>query len=177
MTTETGAVKCRREGYDEQPFFFLEPEGETPYAVCWPGGDPERQREVAQALLREWPEKLEAHFEAPVHPEPHDNVFDLFGYVRKENVLRAFQEHPAVAFRDGGVRLRIWRKDNEDCIGLDEHGLVFYWGDPKTTRAAFAALGFEERRAPLIMEEEHWHSDPDDADAARSAFLGVLSIS
>ena len=177
MTTEAAIVKCRRKDYDEKPFFFLEPKGETPYAVCWLGLDPDRVRATAEALLAEWPEKLEAHFEAPVHPEPHDNVFDLFGYVRKANVLGAFEEHPDVAFRDGGVRLRIWRKDNEDCIGLDEHGLIFYWSDPKHARAEFQALGIEERKAPLILDEEHWHSDPNDADAARSAFLKVLAIS
>ena len=40
-----------------------------------------------------------------------------------------------------------------------------------------SALGIEERKAPLILDEEHWHSDPNDADAARSAFLKVLAIS
>ena len=28
-------TKAYREGYEEQPFFFVVEKGETPYAVCW----------------------------------------------------------------------------------------------------------------------------------------------
>ena len=77
MTTDAAIVKCRRKDYDEAPFFFLEPKGETPYAVCWPGLDPDRIRSTAEALLAEWPEKLEAHFEAPVHPERVEGLAEL----------------------------------------------------------------------------------------------------
>jgi len=173
--TDNEIVKCQREGYDEAPFFYVEPEGDTPYAVCW-FGDPERLRKAALSILRRWPAELEVHFEAPVHPQPEDHVYDLFGDVTRDNLERALREQPTVAFRDGGVRIRVWRKDREDCIGLDEHGLLFYWGEPDRARKVLSAFGVEERHAPLIQDEEHWHSDPDGAENARTEFVGALEI-
>jgi len=173
MTPEV--VKCQRDGYDEAPFFYVEAEGETPYAVCWLA-DPERLMEATLALLQEWPGALEMHFEAPVHPQQGDEVYDLFGDVERSNLERAMRECPTVAFRDGGVRLRVWRKDNEDCIGVDEHGLLFYWAAPDHARAAMARFGIEERRGALIQDEEHWHSAPDDAEQSRAAFVKALAI-
>ena len=82
-------AKAIREGYEEQPFFFVEEQGETPYAVCWLN-DLDRLREVSIAILQTWPEKLEIHLEAPVHPQEDDNVFDLFGDITRNNQRRMF---------------------------------------------------------------------------------------
>jgi len=174
--TKRGVVKCRREGYAEDPFFFLEPKGETPYAVCWLP-DPAQLQRVYFALLKSWPQELECHFEAPVHPQDDGAVhFDLFGDLRRDDLLSAARKHATVLFRDGGVRLRVWRKDTDDCLGIDEHGLLFYWAKPDLARGALAAQDIEERKGPLIQDEEHWHSEPEGADATRGAFVEALRI-
>ena len=168
-------VKAIREGYSEKPFFFVEEQGDTPYAVCWLD-DLDRLRDVSIAILETWPEKLEVHFEAPVHPQEEDDVFDLFGDITRTRLLGAMREHPEVPFRDGGVRLRIWRKDNQDCLGIDEHGLLFLWAAHYRARATFEKYGVEERTAELINDDDHWHSDPDDAEQSRTAFVAAMGL-
>jgi hypothetical protein len=54
--------------------------------------------------------------------------------------------------------------------------LLFYWAGPDVARAAFAAHDIEERRGPLIQDEEHWHSEPEGADATRAAFVEALRM-
>lgn len=168
-------IKAYREGYEEQPFFFVVEKGETPYAVCWLA-DLDRLREVATAILESWPEKLEVHFEAPVHPQADEEVFDLFSDITRTRLLAALGEHPDVPFFDGGVRLRIWRKDTQDCLGIDEHGLLFLWAAPYKARAIVEKFGIDERQAELISDEDHWHGEPDNAHEARAAFVKTMGI-
>ncbi|MEM8884162.1 MAG: hypothetical protein AAGD14_08850 [Planctomycetota bacterium] len=166
--------KCKREGYDEAPFFYVEAGSETPYAVAWLPG---RLEELVTGLLRHWPRRLDVHVE--VLDEDFEEVeFDAFGDIGREKLLKVLAAHAETAFGDGGVRFRIWRRetDKEHCLGLDEHGVLHVWEEPEQVRAWLKGAGIEERRAELVDDDEHWHETPEDSDLKRERFLDALQL-
>jgi len=166
--------KCERGGYVEPPFFYVEEEGESPYAVAW---FPMKLKTALPALLRHWPARLQVHLE--ILEDDFETVeYEAFGDIARDAFIRALQENPEAAFADGGVRFRVWRKesDRERCLGLDEHGVVYLWEEPENLRAWLGALGIEERRAALVYEGNHDHVIPQDADLTRSRFVRALGL-
>jgi hypothetical protein len=166
--------KCEREGYTEPPFFFLEEEGESPYAVAW---FPMKLRTALPVLLRHWPVRLQVHLE--ILEEDFETVeYEAFGDIAREKFIKVLEQHSETAFSDGGVRFRVWRKqtDRERCLGLDEHGVLYLWDEPEHLRTWFSALGIEERRAALVYEGNHDHSIPQDADLKRNRFVRDLGL-
>lgn len=166
--------KCEREGYAEPPFFYLEEEAESPYAVAWL---PMKLRTALPALLRHWPARLQVHLE--ILEEDFETVeYEAFGDIPREKLLGALEQHAETALGDGAVRFRVWREeaDRERCVGLDEHGVVYVWEEPERLRAWLSALGVEERRAPLVYEGNHDHNIPQDADLKRNRFVRALGL-
>jgi len=164
--------KCEREGYTEEPFFYLDEEGDAPFAVAWVD-----LRKAVPELLRHWPDKLQMHVEVL------DDAYEIaeieeFGDIERRKLMRLFEKHAEAAFDDGAVRFRIWRKetDKERCIGVDEHGVLFLWEEPSQMRGWLRRFGAEERKVELVFDGEHRHLKPEDADVKREKFVRGLGL-
>jgi len=167
--------KCERSGYSEPPFFRVEDDADSPYAVAW---FPLKLRDAFAKLLAHWPDRLEVHLE--ILEDDFETVeFEAFGNVGRGALRRVLDEHAETVFADGGVRLRVWRSDGdgERCLGLDEHGVLYVWEEPERLRAWLGGeLGAEERDAPLPYEADHDHHIPEDADLKRARLVSALGL-
>jgi hypothetical protein len=164
--------KCEREGYAEEPFFYLDEEGDAPFAVAWLD-----LRKAVPELLRHWPDKLQMHVEV-LDSEFENSEVEEFGDIERRKLMRLFEKHAEAAFDDGAVRFRIWRKetDKERCIGIDEHGVLYLWEETSLMRGWLRRLGAEERKAELIYEDQHSHLTPEDAETKREKFVRGLGL-
>lgn len=95
---------------------------------------------------------------------------------QRDHLLALLQAHEKFVFSHGFHVLCCKEIETGAYFAIDEHDILFCYGDMGRYQIFFAGLGFSHRIETLASEVMHWHIVPKDSEKLQADFIGALGL-
>ena len=164
-------MKAIQPKYDESAFFYEEQFEGARRAVVWAPAV-ELQRAVFEALLNPIGDRIEYLFKEKLYVQEEQTWDRIAGGILKEALVQLIRAYDSWFYEDSEFQFCVREPEVPGYFAYDDHGLFFVY--ESEARNLMKSLGIEERRAPLVDDEPHWHVRPKDADENLTQFKADL---
>lgn len=169
-------IKAWAPDYHESPFCFEEKFEKFNRLVAW-SDDPTQIQRALFATVDLLPDPLEILLKlAAGQADDGELLWRHFsGMQRRAAFIATVRANEFFVFSDGAHQFTIKAPGREHYLTLDEHGILFVYEPTPANRDVFRALGFTERKAPLLYARPHFQRVSSD-DALQRKFIQALGL-